>query len=129
MRDRGGVLSMAATAISRHEQQSASTTPGTTTAGTVAYTGLEMAARAKIRTSSTRLMTALRTAETLRYVAVSRKGFNTILVSSSEGSHSTPIGATLTRPDASRVVTMVSTITRCDTPARWMLRRQPRSGG
>src|SRR5689334_25231486 len=67
-----------------------------------------MAARAKIRTSSTRLTTAEPTAVTLRYVAVSRNGFSTMRSSP----HSTPIGAQFTAPSASTVVTIDSTIMR-----------------
>src|SRR5688500_1383029 len=88
IRDRGGVLSIASAASSRHEQQSASTTPCTSTAGTVGYSELETAARANSRTSSTRLTTAARLATTFRYVAVSTNGFRTLEVSP----HSTPIG-------------------------------------
>src|SRR5689334_24117983 len=67
-----------------------------------------MAARAKIRTSSTRLTTAEPTAVTLRYVAVSRNGFSTMRSSP----HSTPIGAQFTVPSAATVVTIDSTIMR-----------------
>src|SRR5688500_8575077 len=111
IRDRGGVLSIARTVTSRHEQASASTTPRTAVAGSVAYSGFEIAARANTRTSSMRLTTAARVAETLRYVAVSRNGFRTIVSPSTSGSHSTPIGAQLMAPSAATVVTIVSMIT------------------
>src|SRR5689334_172427 len=101
MRDRGGVLSIVRTSTSRHEQQSASTTPRTTTAAVVGYSGLEIAALANTRTSSVRLTTAIRVAVTLRYVAVSMNGLRTI----DSSFHSTPIGAQLTRPASSMVVT------------------------
>src|SRR5215210_2620990 len=77
-RERGGVLSIEVTSSSLHAQQSTRTTPRTTTAGIVGYSGLEIAARANTRTSSTMFTTAARVAATLRYVAVSRNGFNTI---------------------------------------------------
>src|ERR1043166_3311490 len=92
--DRGGVLSMDATFSSRHEQQSASTTPSTTLAGTDSYDGLEIAARANTRPSSVRFTPATPVAATLRYVAVSRNGLRTIVSSP----HSTPIGAQLIAP-------------------------------
>jgi hypothetical protein len=60
------VLSIERTSISRHEQQSARTTPRTTAAGRVGYCGFEIAARAKTRTSSVRLTTATLVASTLR---------------------------------------------------------------
>src|SRR5687768_8210136 len=78
MRDRGGVLSIAATVTSRHEQQSASVTPRTTVAGTVGGCGFEIAASANTRTSSVMLTTATCVAVMLRYVAVWRNGLNTI---------------------------------------------------
>src|SRR6516165_8554354 len=107
IRDRGGALSIDRTSTSRHVQQSARTTPRTATAGTVGYTGFEIAARANTRTSSVRLTTAALVAATLRYVAVSRNGLRTIASSA----HSTPIGAILIAPSAPRLVTMDSTIT------------------
>src|SRR5262245_4932022 len=107
MRERGGVLSTETTSSSRHEQQSASTTPRTAVAGPVSYVGFEMAARAKSLMSSVRFTTAVRVATTLRYVAVSMNGFSTMAASP----HSTPIGAQLTVPSSATVVTIVSTIT------------------
>src|SRR5580765_6564577 len=109
MRERGGVLSTDRTLSSRHEQQSARTAPSTTIAGTVAYSGFEIAARANTRTSSVRFTTAAPVATTFRYVAVSRNGLRTI----ESSLHSTPIGAQLIvrcePPDT--VVTIVSMIT------------------
>src|SRR2546422_11720698 len=79
MRDRGGLLSTDTTLNSRHEQQSASTTPSTTVAGTVSYDGFEIAARANTRTSSVRFTTAAPVAVTLRSGGGSRDGFRTIV--------------------------------------------------
>jgi hypothetical protein len=112
IRDRGGVLSIAVTSSSRHEQASARTTPRTVCAGTVSYAGSLMAARANTRTSSMRLTTAARVATAFRYVVVSVNGFSTMASGSVPGSHSTPIGAQFTTPSAAIVVTIVSTITR-----------------
>src|SRR5262245_51038416 len=104
MRDRGGVLSIDRTSTSRHVQQSARTTPRTDAAGSVGYSGFEIAARANTRTSSVRFTTAARVDVTLRYVAVSRNGLSTMVSSD----HSTPIGAMFTAPSAASVVTIVS---------------------
>src|SRR5688572_21335378 len=110
MRDRGGVLSIAVTVTSRHEQQPASTTPRTMLAGTVGGVGFEIAASANTRTSSVMLTTAVFVAAILRYVAVWRNGLKTMASGDAAGSHSTPIGAQFTAPASSRVVTMASTI-------------------
>ena len=73
-------------------------------AETVGAEAVPIAPRAKSSTSSVRFTTATPVARTFRNVVVSRNGLSTISCSS----HSTPMGATLTTPAASTVVTIDS---------------------
>ena len=119
MRDLGGVLSIARTSTSRHEQQSANTTLHEPTPQVrVAYCRVcDYAARANTRTSSMRFTTAARVAT---QIAIGRR-VEKRRGTTAPSPHSTPIDAQFTVPSSAMVVTIVSTITGVCTlrPGAW----------